>query len=612
MNTASRLIAASVIGWIVGSSANVLAQSQTIPREEDQFREDEEELQDQRAMQGMPADDQPSQAQLQREDPIITRDVWLSEQQAQELSRAASGAAISLTDAVQAAQPYCQGRIVSARFTPTLPGPVRPIAGEGAGNVNTDTLNTGTGFASAGPACIVSCLGEGVLYNNFVVDGRTGTIQGELPPSETIGNAQHGTVLEPDGARQSTGTSVMTLTDAIASVEQVYGIRPAEVYLEHRMLNVELGAGSPQTEVPMYPPVEMTERPAFVVYGVTPEGRGVMQAIVDATSGQIVEARSTAVTSYAAAQTPHIHTESLAMRSDPSFVQQQPMVSQPPVQRQFVESQPMQRQYVETQPMYGRTMAQPFAWYKLNDLLKMELGPERDQVGEVENAIIDVPAGRLAFMVFSLENIDGIDRHRLYPIPLSAFNLTHFQEDFTLPIPRERLVYAPSFHKDNWTVLNDQNFAAEVYEFYNQAPYWHAGHFHEPAGAVQMSPAYGAQLIRGKQLLGRDVHDERNEKIGELEDVALDPVSGQILYGVVEADSFLGLGNDLTAVPWELLRIPGDEGDLELLVNRSTFESAPTFKDDTWPNMTDPGWSHSIYQHFGYDLERRSRVGSGY
>ena len=62
---------------------------------------------------------------------------------------------------------------------------------------------------------------------------------------------------------------------------------------------------------------------------------------------------------------------------------------------------------------------------------------------------------------------------------------------------------------------------------------------------------------RASQLMGRAVENEKNQKIGTLDDLVI--AKDKSLYGILQVGGFLGLGGYLIAVPYDSLDI-GDDG----------------------------------------------------
>lgn len=106
-------------------------------------------------------------------------------------------------------------------------------------------------------------------------------------------------------------------------------------------------------------------------------------------------------------------------------------------------------------------------------------------------------------------------------------------------------------------------------------------------------------LVRVDDIKGKDIHDPTGEEIGVVEAVTVDADKGDIAYVVMSHGGFLGIGEKLIAVPWRAFRIT-DEGDaLVLDASDEKLDKAPSFDDDNWPKMSEPGWREKIDSYYG-------------
>jgi len=102
-------------------------------------------------------------------------------------------------------------------------------------------------------------------------------------------------------------------------------------------------------------------------------------------------------------------------------------------------------------------------------------------------------------------------------------------------------------------------------------------------------------LCPSGKLVGLSVHNESKKNLGEIRDVLVDPRSGGLRYAVLEADSFLGLGDEMRVIPWNFLVITADEKDSEKLHVRTQLTEEQL--------SAAPGCK--VGQKFDADLDRR-------
>ncbi len=111
-------------------------------------------------------------------------------------------------------------------------------------------------------------------------------------------------------------------------------------------------------------------------------------------------------------------------------------------------------------------------------------------------------------------------------------------------------------------------------------------------------------LIRASQLMNVAVYNNEDEQVGTISDVVLDKNSGQVRYAALSTGGFLGLGDELHAIPFKSLKSTVRDGDeiFVLNVNAEQLEDAEGFNQDHWPNMADPTWQQKNDRQYGaYD-----------
>lgn len=79
-------------------------------------------------------------------------------------------------------------------------------------------------------------------------------------------------------------------------------------------------------------------------------------------------------------------------------------------------------------------------------------------------------------------------------------------------------------------------------------------------------------IIKAEEVMDAPVHNLQDQKLGVIQNVALDPNTGQIAYVTLATGGFLGLGEKLIAIPWQDLRRTPD-GELYVLdISREALE----------------------------------------
>jgi sporulation protein YlmC with PRC-barrel domain len=97
--------------------------------------------------------------------------------------------------------------------------------------------------------------------------------------------------------------------------------------------------------------------------------------------------------------------------------------------------------------------------------------PAGEDLGKIEEIMLDVPGGRIAYAVLSFGGFLGIG-DKLFAVPWRALQIDTGEHEFILEIDRKMLETAPGFEKHQWPDMADPEFSGPVHKFYKQAPYW--------------------------------------------------------------------------------------------------------------------------------------------
>jgi hypothetical protein len=125
-----------------------------------------------------------------------------------------------------------------------------------------------------------------------------------------------------------------------------------------------------------------------------------------------------------------------------------------------------------------------------------------------------------------------------------------------------------------------------------------------PPATVKSAPAaHGQFLYRTSAIVGADVRDPQERKVGKIKDLILGSVRGDIAYAVVMFDG-IGARTKYHAIPWKALQ-PADGRYYILHADRETISGAPGFDRGKWPDLTERSWSEEVDRYWS------RRVGQG-
>jgi hypothetical protein len=106
-------------------------------------------------------------------------------------------------------------------------------------------------------------------------------------------------------------------------------------------------------------------------------------------------------------------------------------------------------------------------------------------------------------------------------------------------------------------------------------------------------------LIGSDKVEGTAVYRSNGEKVGAIDRVMIDKVSGKVAYAIMSFGGFLGIGEDYYPLPWSLLTYnPRLEG-YEVNVTEQQLRGAPKYSQhETW-DWTDRNRAQNVYQYYG-------------
>ena len=84
-------------------------------------------------------------------------------------------------------------------------------------------------------------------------------------------------------------------------------------------------------------------------------------------------------------------------------------------------------------------------------------------------------------------------------------------------------------------------------------------------------------LIGSDKVEGTAVYGANDERIGSVQRVMIDKISGKVAYAVVSFGGFLGIGEDYYPMPWAQLKYDTRLGGYKVGVTEDQLKGAPKF-----------------------------------
>ncbi|WP_409998741.1 PRC-barrel domain-containing protein [Bradyrhizobium sp. SZCCHNS2022] len=112
---------------------------------------------------------------------------------------------------------------------------------------------------------------------------------------------------------------------------------------------------------------------------------------------------------------------------------------------------------------------------------------------------------------------------------------------------------------------------------------------------------YG-NLIGSDKVEGTSVYGADDNKIGAIERVMIDKLSGRVSYVVLAFGGFLGLGNDHYPLPWQSLKYDTRLGGYVTGVTEDQLRGAPRYSDEREWDWGDLATGRKVDDYYGVRL----------
>jgi hypothetical protein len=106
-------------------------------------------------------------------------------------------------------------------------------------------------------------------------------------------------------------------------------------------------------------------------------------------------------------------------------------------------------------------------------------------------------------------------------------------------------------------------------------------------------------LIGSDKVEGTAVYGAGDSKIGSIERVMIDKITGGVSYAVLGFGGFLGLGNDHYPLPWQSLKYDTRLGGYVTGITEQQLQAAPKYSEGSDWNWNDAAQNRAINAYYG-------------
>lgn len=110
-------------------------------------------------------------------------------------------------------------------------------------------------------------------------------------------------------------------------------------------------------------------------------------------------------------------------------------------------------------------------------------------------------------------------------------------------------------------------------------------------------------LLAASEIKGARVINLQNEDIGDIDELLIEPATGQVRFAVVSVGGFLGLGSTRVAVPWSAFQIVTERGKIKYTLDatRERLEKAPRVQGKNYERLYPADAAEPIFVY--WDVE---------
>jgi hypothetical protein len=94
---------------------------------------------------------------------------------------------------------------------------------------------------------------------------------------------------------------------------------------------------------------------------------------------------------------------------------------------------------------------------------------------------------------------------------------------------------------------------------------------------VEATSITSGTLIAADKVKGTDVYNLAGDKLGSVDDIMIDKVTGRAIYAVMSFGGFLGMGDQHYPLPWATLKYDTQKGGYVVNLDKKQLEGAPNY-----------------------------------
>jgi sporulation protein YlmC with PRC-barrel domain len=114
----------------------------------------------------------------------------------------------------------------------------------------------------------------------------------------------------------------------------------------------------------------------------------------------------------------------------------------------------------------------------------------------------------------------------------------------------------------------------------------------------QLESSETGNLIAASRVEGTSVMNTAGEKLGSIENVMIDKLTGKVAYAVMSFGGFLGIGDRHHPLPWNVLKYDTNLDGYVVNLDKKMLEAAPTYATDERVDWADRDWARRVHDYY--------------
>ncbi len=107
-----------------------------------------------------------------------------------------------------------------------------------------------------------------------------------------------------------------------------------------------------------------------------------------------------------------------------------------------------------------------------------------------------------------------------------------------------------------------------------------------------------SSTISSDRVEGTSVYNSAGDKLGTVDNLMIDKVTGHVRFAVLEFGGFFGMGTDRYPIPWSMLKYDTSKDGYVVPLDKARLDGAPRYATTERPEYTDE-YGRKVSDYYG-------------